>query len=89
MRQQMSPQIDEKALSKKYRTSVSKLIRLWKVGQSDVEIATGTGIDLFTLREIKNDIELAYRKYRLEKKKEALAKSQASLKHQIFLRPLL
>lgn len=89
MRQQMSPQIDEKALSKKYRTSVSKLIRRWKDGQSDVEIATNTGIDLFTLREIKNDIELAYRKYRLEKKKEALAKSQASLKHQIFLRPLL
>ncbi|MDO7788116.1 hypothetical protein [Desulforamulus aquiferis] len=84
-----APEIDEKALSKKYRTSVTRLIRAWKSGQSDVEIATQTGIDLTTLRQIKTDIELAHRRIRLEKKKEALAHSHASLQHQIFLRPLL
>ncbi|MEG6513310.1 hypothetical protein [Desulforamulus ruminis] len=83
------PQIDEKALSKKYRTSVTRLIRAWKSGRSDMEIAARAGIDLTTLRQIKTDIELAHRKLRLEKKKEALAKSQASLQRQIFLRPLL
>ncbi|SHF11773.1 hypothetical protein SAMN02745133_01863 [Desulforamulus putei DSM 12395] len=89
MRQAKSPQIDEKALSKKYRTSVSRLIKLWKEGRSDVEVATQTGVDLMTLRQIKSDIELAHRRLRLEKKKEALAKTQASLQRQIFLRPLI
>ncbi|AQS57818.1 hypothetical protein [Desulforamulus ferrireducens] len=83
-----APPIDEKALSKRYRTSVSKIIRLWKSGRSDMEVASLTGLDLFTLRQIKNDIELAHRRARLEKKKEALAKNQASL-NQIFLRPPL
>ncbi|MCL5290884.1 MAG: hypothetical protein ACOY35_11190 [Bacillota bacterium] len=89
MRKQVSPQFDEKALSKKYRTSVTRLIKLWKDGRSDVEVASQTGIDLMTLRQIKSDIELAHRRIRLEKKKETFAKSQASLQHQIFLRPLL
>ena len=89
MRKTTAPQIDEKALSKKYRTSVTRLISFWKKGKSDVEIATQTGIDLYTLRQIKTDIELAHRKLRLDKKKEALAISQASLKRQIFLTPLL
>lgn len=89
MRKSPSPQIDEKALSKKYRTSVTRIISFWKKGKSDVEIATQIGIDLFTLRQIKTDIELAHRKLRLAKKKEALAKTQASLKRQIFLSPLL
>ncbi|WP_003540797.1 hypothetical protein [Desulfotomaculum nigrificans] len=84
-----APEIDTRALSKKYRTSVAKLIKLWKKGQSDVEIASETGIDLMTLRQIKTDIQLAHRRLRLEQKKKALAQSQASLQHQIFLRPLL
>lgn len=84
-----APQIDEKSLSKKYRTSVTRLIRAWKCGRSDVEIASQTGVDLTTLYQIKADIELAHRRLRLEKKKQALAESQASLQRQIFLRPLL
>ncbi|CCO08559.1 hypothetical protein [Desulforamulus hydrothermalis] len=84
-----SSPFDARALSKKYRTSVAKLIKMWKNGQSDVEIATLTGIDLLTLRQIKTDIEMAHRKLRLAKRKEALAKAQASLPHQIFLRPLI
>ncbi|SHK33816.1 hypothetical protein [Desulforamulus aeronauticus] len=86
MRKPMAPQIDEKALSKRYRTSVSKIIKLWKSGRNDMEVASLTGLDQFTLRQIKSDIELAYRRTRLEKKKEALARNQASLNH-ILLRP--
>ncbi len=86
MRKPLAPQIDEKALSKRYRTSVSKIIKLWKSGRNDMEVASLTGLDQFTLRQIKGDIELAHRRTRLEKKKEALAKNQASLNH-ILLRP--
>lgn len=89
MAKQKAPEIDEKSLSKKYRTSVTRLIRAWKTGLSDMEISVQTGIDLTTLRQIKTDIELAHRRIRLDKKKEALANSQASLQRQIFLRPLL
>lgn len=84
-----APEIDEKSLSKKYRTSVTRLIRAWKSGQSDVEIASQTGVDLTTLRQIKTDIELAHRRIRLEKKKRALAQTQASLQRQIFFKPTL
>ena len=86
MRKPTAPQIDEKALSKRYRTSVSKIIKLWKNGRDDMEVASLTGLDQFTLRQIKSDIELAHRRTRLEKKKEALARNQASLNH-ILLRP--
>ncbi len=81
--------IDEKKLSKKYRTNISSLINAWKKGRSDMEIASLTGIDLFTLKQIKSDIELTHRKQRMEQKKEALGSAQSSSKRQIFLRPLM
>ncbi|MEG6617130.1 hypothetical protein V6C27_12000 [Peptococcaceae bacterium 1198_IL3148] len=81
--------VDEKKLSKKYRTNVSSLIRWWKNGKSDVEIATATGIDLLTLKKIKSEIEIAHRRQRLEQKKASLELDQASKQRQIFFRPLI
>lgn len=83
------PIVDEKKLSKKYRTNVSNLIRWWKIGKSDVEIASSTGIDAFTLKQIKSEIEIAHRRHRLEEKKEALGFNQSSNRRQIFLRPFM
>lgn len=62
--------IDEKELSKKYRTNVPKLIKLLKKGRSDVEVANHIGIDLMVLRQIKSEIELKHRRQRLEAQKE-------------------
>jgi uncharacterized protein (DUF433 family) len=81
--------VDDKKLSKKYRTNVSNLIKWWKNGKSDVEIATATGIELLTLKQIKSEIEIAHRRQRMEEKKAALGLNQASKQRQIFLRPLI
>ncbi|AEG13684.1 hypothetical protein G7K71_06735 [Desulfofundulus sp. TPOSR] len=62
--------IDEKSLSRKYKTNVSRLIRAWKRGLSDMEIAASTGIDPATLNRIRGDIEMAHRRLRLARKKE-------------------
>ena len=62
--------VDEKKLSKKYRTNVPHLIKLLKRGHSDIEIASHIGIDLINLRQIKSEIELTHRRQRLEQKKE-------------------
>ncbi len=78
--------IDEKSLCKKYRTNVVRLIRAWKRGLSDMEISRETGIDLFKLQQIKTDIELAHRRVRLAKKKNA-ATGQMAVQHHIFLSP--
>ena len=83
------PILDERKLSKKYRTNVNNLIRWWKAGKSDVEIASSTGVDAFTLKQIKSEIEIAHRRHRLEEKKEALGYDQSSNKRQIFLRPFI
>lgn len=64
-----NPRIDEKSLSRKYRTNVSRLIRAWKRGLSDMEIAASTGIDPATLHQIRGDIELAHRRLCLARKK--------------------
>ncbi len=80
--------IDEKSLSKKYRTNVHTLIRAWKKGRSDFEIARLTGLNPVTLQQIRNDIELAHRRIRLAKKKENLGLSQATGQRHIFLSPL-
>ncbi|MGB9804238.1 hypothetical protein [Desulfofundulus sp.] len=62
--------IDEKSLSRKYKTNVSRLIRAWKKGLSDMEISSSTGIDMATLNRIRSDIEMAHRRLRLARKKE-------------------
>ena len=63
-------QINEKELCRKYRTNVHRLIRAWKHGLSDEEIARATGIDQGTLQQIREDIELAHRRLRLVQKKK-------------------
>ena len=64
-------QVDEKALSKKYRTNVGRLIRAWKHGITDQEITVKTGIAPVTLHLIKQDIELTHRHIRLAQKIKA------------------
>ncbi len=70
--------VDDKELSKKYRTNVGKLIRAWKRGISDQEIATKTGVATSTLHLIKQDIELTHRHMRLAQKKIKLAQDRST-----------
>ncbi|MDF9407105.1 MAG: hypothetical protein A4E52_00587 [Pelotomaculum sp. PtaB.Bin013] len=81
--------VDEKSLSKKYRTNVGRLIKAFKLGLSDQEIADRTGVKLSTIYLIKQDIELLHRRLRLAKKKQELAEAQTLGKHQIFFNPLI
>ncbi len=80
--------IDEKSLCKKYRTNVARLVKAWKKGLSDMEIARETGIDLLRLQQIKTDIEMAHRRLRLARKKNA-APGQATMQRHIFLSPFM
>lgn len=90
MAEEHSWKVDEKTLSKKYGTDVKRLIRAWKKGITDQEIATRTGIKPTTLYMIKQDLELAHRRIRLAQKKQALAQSQALAdQYQIFFNPHL
>lgn len=85
----LSWKADEKALSKKYRTDVGRLIRAWKNGLSDQEITSKTGIKPSTLFLIKQDIELAHRRFRLAQKKEMPVQHRAPAQYQIFFNPHL
>ncbi len=77
--------VDDKELSKKYRTNVGRLIRAWKRGISDQEITAKTGIAPATLHLIKQDIELTHRHIRLAQKKLKLAQDQsASIRPDFF-----
>lgn len=69
--------VDDKELSKKYRTNVGRLIGAWKRGISDQEIISKTGITPSTLHLIKQDIELTHRHMRLAQKKIKLAQAQS------------
>lgn len=82
-------QIDEKALSKKYGTDVKKLIRAWKRGSTDQDIANKTGIRPTTLYMIKQDLELAHRRLRLAQKRQALAHQESTGQYQSFFNPHL
>lgn len=85
----LSWKVDEKTLSKKYRTDVGRLIKAWKHGLSDQEINLKTGVKSSTLYLIKQDIELAHRRIRLAQKKQALAQAQALGQYQSFFNPHL
>ncbi len=84
----MTPKIkiDEKALSRKYRTNVPRLIQEWKKGTSDLEISKEMGIDLFKVQQIKADIELTHRRLRMAGKK-ASTQDQTYVQRHIFLSP--
>ncbi|MFZ3172474.1 MAG: hypothetical protein WA118_10915 [Carboxydocellales bacterium] len=49
--------IDPEKLSKKYKFNVSKVIRGWKKGLSDLEISTDLGIDFFMLKQLRFEVE--------------------------------
>lgn len=89
MATELSLAVDEKALSKKYRTDVGRLIRAWKHGLSDQEITSRIGVKSSTLYLIKQDIEMAHRRFRLARKKQELARAQAPCQYQIFFNPNL
>lgn len=90
MIEEHSWKIDEKTLSKKYGTDVKRLIRAWKRGFTDQDIAEKTGVKPTTLYMIKQDLELAHRRIRLAQKKQALAQAQALVgQYQIFFNPHL
>lgn len=57
--------IDEKSLSQKYRTNVGKLIRAFKLGLPDQQIAERTGLKISTIYFIRQEIELLHRRSRL------------------------
>lgn len=44
------------ALSKKYKCDVTRLIRSWKNGKTDFEIAGALGIDVLTIMQIRKEI---------------------------------
>jgi len=82
--------VDEKALSKKYGIDVKKLIRAWKKGITDQDIARKSGINPTTLYMIRQDLELAHRRMRLAQKKQELLTSQSLAdQYQIFFNPHL
>lgn len=84
----MQPErIDEKFLCKKYRTNVSRLIRAWKKGLSDMEIAQETGISAAKLLHIKADIEMAHRRIRQARKNSSALGHQAVKQRHIFFNP--
>ena len=85
----LSWKADEKALSKKYRTDVGRLIRAWKKGFSDQDITLKTGVKASTLFLIKQDLELAHRRFRLAQKKDAPVQGRAPGQYQIFFNPNL
>lgn len=60
---------DEKALSRKYRTNVGKLIRAWKKGLSDREIAARLGVKSSVLYLIRQELSMAHTMARLEQKR--------------------
>ena len=82
-------EIDTKKISKKYRTNVPRLIRAWKKGISDPDISRYTGIQVTTLYQIRNDLELAHRRARVARKREEAGETPAYAQRHILLRPLL
>jgi hypothetical protein len=49
--------IDPEKLSKKYKFNVSKVIRAWKKGLSDLEISTDLGINFLMLKQLRFEVE--------------------------------
>lgn len=62
--------IDAHGLSRKYRVNVPVIIRAWKKGLSDAEIARRTGCDAATLLVIRKEIEMISRQQRLARREK-------------------
>ncbi|MGQ9558741.1 MAG: hypothetical protein ACUVTU_12420 [Desulfurispora sp.] len=80
--------IDTKKLSQKYRVAVPTVIRAWKMGLSDQEICLRTGIHIYILHNLRQEIALLHRQARL-KAKNGAASPQASRQRQIILSPFI
>ena len=81
--------VDERTLSKKYRTDVNRLIRAWKKGLNDQEITFRTGVKPSTLYLIKQDIELAHRRHRLAQEKTGTGSGSGAWPVPDFFQPQL
>jgi len=81
--------IDTKELSRKYRANVPRLIRAWKKGLTDMELAHRTGIKITTLYRIRNDIEFLHRRARLNRKMSSPDSEKQAIQRHIFLKPLV
>lgn len=69
--------IDLEKMSKKYRLNVKKVINGWKKGLSDLELSTSLGIDFFTLKQLRYEIESAHLRRRYLKWVEGLEEGES------------
>ncbi len=61
------------ALSKKYKCDVNRLIRSWKKGKTDFEIASSLGIDMLTILQVRREITCICEKERQRMPREYLS----------------
>lgn len=54
--------VNTKSLSKKYKIDVNKIIKAWKKGYNDFEVASSLGIDICRLAQLRYEIELEHQK---------------------------
>ena len=57
------------ALSKKYKCDVNRLVRCWKKGETDFEIANSLGIDILTILQVRREITCICEKERQKTQK--------------------
>lgn len=59
------------SLSKKYKYDVRKLIRSWKNGKSDLEIAQSLGVNIHKIQQVRQEISYIYERDRQKQLKDA------------------
>jgi len=64
MAQKKKGPVDTKALSKKYKCDINKIIKAWKNGKNDYELSQVLGINMVKLTQIRQDITSAHEKER-------------------------
>lgn len=67
-------------LSKKYKYDVRKLIRSWKNGKSDLEIAQSLGVDIHKIQQVRQEISFIYERDRQKNLKDARRKGLLQIK---------
>lgn len=61
--------VNAAVLSKKYKCDVNRLIRNWKTGRTDFEIASSLGIDILTIMQVRREIASIFERERQRTKK--------------------
>lgn len=64
----MSLDIDLKDLSKKLKINTKQVIKAWKAGKSDQEIARSLGIEQWKLNSLRRELQLARWRKTLQRK---------------------